>query len=184
MDSSPADGTRTTTARRVLPGIVGGGVAVLMSAAIAFLPVANIALLIGVAVIVIVALSWKGAAGLRAVRWWARTTGVIAGVLMAMIVLGDIVDGHGPPLTNVTGVAIISLWLVLFLAVVAAFFWEGAAGMVLVLAALALQTPGIGGGPNPYILIFAVVGAAFIYCWWRTRGLAPVARSAAGVRHD
>ena len=60
----------------------------------------------------------------------------------------------------------------------------GAAGVVLVLAALALQTPGIGGGPNPYILIFAVVGAAFIYCWWRTRGLAPVARSAAGVGHD
>lgn len=184
MNSSPADGTRTTTARPVLPVIVGGSLAVLMSAAIAYLPVANIALLVGVAVVVIIALSWKGTAGLRVVRWWARTVGVIGGVLMAMIVLGDVFGGHGPPLTTVTGVAIVSLWVVLFLGIVAAFFWERAAGVVLILAALALQAPGIGGGPNPYIMIFAVVGAALIYCWWRTRRLASVARPAAGVRHD
>ena len=174
MDSSPADGTRTTTARRVLPGIVGGSLAVLMSAAIAYLPVANIALLIGVAVVAIIALSWKGTAGLSVVRWWARTASVILGVLMAMIVLGDVVGGHGAPLTNVTGVAIVSLWVVLFLGVVAAFFWEGAAGVVLILAALALQAPGIGGGPNPYIMIFAVVGVALVYCSWCTRRLASV----------
>ena len=184
MDSSPASGTSTTTARRVLPGIVGGGVAVLMSAAMTYMPVANIALLIGVAVVVIIALSWKGAAGLSVVRWWARTASVIVGVLMAMIVLGDVVGGHGPPLTTVTGVAIVSLWVVLFLGVVAAFFWEGAAGVVLILAGLALQVPGIGGGLNPYIMIFAVVGVALIYCWWRSRRLASVGRPAAGMRHD
>ena len=184
MDSSPTDGTSTTTARRVLPGIVGGGVAILMSVAMTYMPVANIALLIGAAAVAVIALSWKGTAGLGVVRWWARTTGVIVGVLMAMIVLGDVLDGHGPPLTTVTGVAIVSLWAVLFLAVVVAFFWEGAAGVVLVLAALALQAPGIGGGPNPYIMIFAVVGVALIYCWWHSRHPASVSRPAAGMQHN
>ena len=185
MDSSPADGTSTTTARRVLPGIVGGGVAILMSAAMTYMPVANIALLIGVAVVAVIALSWKGTAGLGVVRWWARTASVIVGVLMAMIVLGDVVGGHGPPLTTVTGVAIVSLWAVLFLAVVAGFFWESAAGVVLILAALALQAPGIGGGgPNPYIMIFAAVGVAHIYCWWRSRRPASVSRPAAGMQHN
>ena len=171
MDSSPASGTSTTTARRVLPGIVGGGVAVLMSAAMTYMPVANIALLIGAAAVAIIALSWKGAAGLSVVRWWARTASVLVGVLMAMIVLGDVLGGHGPPLTTVTGVAIVSLWAVLFLGVVAAFFWEGAAGVVLILTGLALQVPGIGGGLNPYIMIFTVVGVALIYCWRRSRRL-------------
>ena len=184
MDSLPASGTSTTTARRVLPGIVGGGVAVLMSAAMTYMPVANIALLIGVAVVVIIALSWKGAAGLSVVRWWARTASVIVGVLMAMIVLGDVVGGHGPPITTVTGVAIVLLWVVLFLGVVAGFFWEGAAGVVLILTGLALQVPGIGGGLNPYIVIFAVVGVALIYCWWRSRRLEFVGRPPAGMRHD
>ena len=168
----------------MLPGIVGGGVAVLMSAAMTYMPVANIALLIGVAVVVIIALSWKGAAGLCVVRWWARTVSVIVGVLMAMIVLGDVFGGHGPPLTTVTGAAIVSLWVVLFLGVVAGFFWEGAAGVVLILAALALQVPGIGGGPNPYIMIFAAVGVALIYCWRRSRRLASVRRPAAGMQHN
>ena len=155
-----------------------------MSAAMTYMPVANIALLIGVAVVVIIALSWKGAAGLSVVRWWARTASVLVGVLMAMIVLGDVVGGHGPPITTVTGVAIVSLWMVLFLEVVAALFWEGAAGVVLILAGLALQVPGIGGGLNPYIMIFAVVGVALIYCSWRSRRLESVGRPPAGMRHD
>jgi hypothetical protein len=170
MNSSPAHGTITTTEPRVLPAIVGAGLAVLMAAAMTYMPVAAIALLIGVTVVAIIALSWKGAPGLRVVRWWARTAGVIVGALMAMIVLGDVVGGHGPPLATVTGVAITSLWAVLFLGVVAAFFREGAAGVILIIAALALQVPGIGW-PNPYIMIFAVVGVALIYCWWRSRRL-------------
>ena len=84
-----------------------------------------------------------------------------------------------------TGVAIVSLWAVVFLGVVAAFFWEGAAGVILILAALALQAPGIGGGgPNPYIMIFAVVGVALIYCWWHSRRPASVSRPTAGMQHN
>ena len=84
-----------------------------------------------------------------------------------------------------TGVAIVSLWAVVFLGVVAAFFWEGAAGVILILAALALQAAGIGGGgPNPYIMIFAVVGVALIYCWWRRDARHQSARPTAGMQHS
>jgi hypothetical protein len=100
---------------------------------------------------------------------------VIAVALLAPMVVGDIVGGHRPPLTSVADRAFVGLWAVVFVGVAAAFRWEGAAGLAVLLTAFALQAQVIWDGLNPYILVFAAVGLGFVFCWWRT-GRSPVRR--------
>ena len=167
---------------RWLPRIVGAGLAILSLVGV-IIPIANsIAAWMSILAVIVIAFFWKGIDGVIFVRWWARIVGVAMGVLVAGIFIGESTGGQGPTLISITYVVFVSLWAALFIGIVLAFFWEGIGGLILTLAALTLQgqvyVTTASGGLNPNILVFAFVGLAFVYCWWRTRRLSLPLQSA------
>ena len=159
------------------PRIVGIGLAVLLLGAISFVPIlldaiSTIPLLVGVVVVAAIAFFWKGIAGVIAVRWCARTVGVVSAILLATILIGDSLGGHGPKFATIADWLSIAEFATVFVGIVIAFFWEGIGGVLVALAALAMQikvTVTFQGELNPFLLVFVFVGLASIYCWWRTR---------------
>jgi hypothetical protein len=158
-----------------LPRAVGLGLAAVYIGVNQFLPIPDIMTIAMVAVFmtsIIISFFWKGIAGIIVIRWLARTVGVTSGALIAMIVIGESVGGHGPPTIN--AILEIAPWASLFIGIVITFFWEGIGGAIVLLAGLVEQGSVIlvaHGGLNPFILVFVFVGLASVYCWWRTHRL-------------
>jgi hypothetical protein len=182
MKSLSTDSKDNTKVNRWWPRITGAVLGVLFVAvwdrAGGMPPISTITMLIGVFAVIVIAFFWKGIDGVIFVRWWARTMGVIVAAVLGYIIIGESVGGQGPGVWSLESVP----WMVVFVGIVIAFFWEGIGGMLVALAALAIQINVIvtlGGdlwtilqmGWNPYILGFVFFGLASVYCWWRTRRL-------------
>lgn len=131
--------------------------------------------------VIAIAFFWKGKSGVTAVRWWARIVGVVMGVLLATIVIGEGMGGHGPPITTLSVLAEFVPWILVFVGIVIMFFWEGIGGAMTALGGLIEQGNVIlvaHGGLNPFILVFVFVGLASVYCWWRTHRLSLIQQPA------
>jgi len=152
------------------PRIVGIGIAVFILGAsilpFVWLPV----LLVGVVVVAAIAFFWKGIAGVIAVRWCARTVGVGTALFATTFIILESVGGQGPGMTTIMEWVPIFMWVAILVGIVITFFWEGIGGMLVVLAALALDMM-TSFHLNLFCLPLVFVGLASIYCWWRTRRL-------------
>jgi len=155
------------------PRIVGIGLAVILSAFF-FVQTSPIAMLVVVVVVAAIAFFWKGIAGVIAVRWCARTVGVVSAIVIATIFIGESVGGQGPGMTTIIEWVFVSMWVAVFVGIVITFFWEGIGGMLVALAALALVINAMMSfhvALDTISLTFMFVGLASVYCWWRTRRL-------------
>lgn len=126
--------------------------------------------------VIAVAFFWKGKNGVTVVRWWARILGVVMGILIAGIFIGES-GGHGPTVTNIGDVLSFVPFVLMFGGIIVTFFWEGIGGAMTALGGLAEQGNVIvvvHGGLNPFILVFVFVGLGSVYCWWRSRHLIEV----------
>ncbi len=131
--------------------------------------------------VVAVAFFWKGQNGVTAVRWWARTLGVVMGILILGIFIGEGSGGHGPPLTNIGEVLSLVPYILMFGGIIVTFFWEGIGGAMTALGGLLEQGNVLvvaHGGLNPFILVFVFVGLGSVYCWWRSRHVTQVQHAA------
>ena len=131
---------------------------------------------VGIAAIIIVALLWRGPEGVTFVRWTARTMGVLWGIVMGGIVVGEMSANSIPGPLTWSGIFTVVTFGGIFIGIVLAFFWEGIGGMLTTLSTLAILISGLiemqgDLGPllNPVISIFAFIGLAFLSCWWRSR---------------
>lgn len=167
-----------------LPRAVGLGLAAVSIGVNLFLPIlppdiTTIAMVAIFMTSIIISFLWKGIAGIIVIRWLARTVGVTLGALLAMIVIGESIGGHGPP--TIDAILGIATWAALFIGIVITFFWEGIGGAIVLLAGLVEQGNVIlvaHGGLNPFILVFVFVGLASVYCWWRTHRLSLIQQPA------
>jgi len=172
-------GKDNTTINLWWPRIIGIVLAVILLGAIQFSGLitfgwlANVAFVVVVAIVAAIAFFWKSIAGVIAVRWCARTVGVVAGVLLATLFILEIVGGTGMGMTTIIEWVTVFMWVAVFVGIVITFFWEGIGGAIVAFAALALQllntTEGITLQPINFVFVF--FGLASIYCWWRTRRL-------------
>ena len=128
-------------------------------------------LYVGLVLVAAAAFFWKGINSVTVVRWWAKIIGTVSLAMLAMIFVGDSMNGVGPP------PAAIMAFLPLFIAfagVIIAFRWELVGGVLAAVGALAEQIVVFfvwHGTLNPFIDIFFFVGLGLVYCWWRTRRL-------------
>jgi len=111
-------------------------------------------------------------------RWIARGTGSLVGVLCLLIGIAEVIWGHTPPSPEASRQGAMLAGLVIFavLGVLIAWWREGVGGTVVVIGAIALGTFAyvtagrnkvwamlITGGP------FLVAGILFLACWRRSR---------------
>ena len=164
-------GKENTSMNLWWPRIVGLGIAVFIVGA-SILPFVSlpVPLLVGVVVTAAIAFFWKGIAGVIAVRWCARTVGVGTALLVATFIIGESVGGQGPGMTTIMEWVPVFMMVVVFVGIVITFFWEGIGGMLVALAALALDMMA-SFHLNLFCLPLVFFGLASIYCWWRTRSL-------------
>jgi hypothetical protein len=166
-------GKENTSMNLWWPRIVGLLLAVLILSTLFLYNISQIVFLVGVAAAAAIAFFWKGIAGVIAVRWCARTVGVVAGVLLATLFILEIVGGTGMGMTTIIEWVTVFMWVAVFVGIVITFFWEGIGGAIVAFAALALQllntTEGVPLQPKNFVFVF--FGLASIYCWWRTRRL-------------
>jgi hypothetical protein len=121
-----------------------------------------------IVVLAAIALFWKGIGGVAAMRWWARIVGIGETVLLSLILISSSVGVHKP------GLLAFAEWAAVLIGIILAFFWEGIGGVIVTLAALAIQADVImhvGKELNSFLLTLVFVGLTLIYCWWRTRRL-------------
>ena len=169
-------GKENTSMNLWWPRIVGIGIAVFIVglSALPLLPFASlqvpVALLVGVVVTAAIAFFWKGIAGVIAIRWCARTLGVGAALLVATFIIGASMGGQGLGMTTIMEWVTVFMLVVVFAGIVITFFWEGIGGMLVALAALALDMMS-SFYQNLFWLPLVFFGLASIYCWWRTRRL-------------
>lgn len=109
------------------------------------------------------------------IRWLARLIGAGLAGLVASLGFVAMLDGHEWPslgyLLTLQGIMTLDLWGIALASLVVAFAWEGIGGAGVTLAALAMQTNSLVREPvrfDPLSALFALVGLAFLACWWRT----------------
>jgi len=158
-------GQENTSMNLWWPRIVGLVLAVFMvgASAIPLLPFVSLpVLLVGVVVTAAIAFFWKGIAGVIAVRWCARTVGVGTALFVAAFIIAESVGGEGPGITTIMGWVSVFMLVVVFVGIVITFFWEGIGGMLVALAALALDMMS-SFHLNLFCLPLVIVGLASIY---------------------
>jgi hypothetical protein len=111
-------------------------------------------------------------------RWLARLIGAgLAGLVVSMGFIAAL-DGRDwtslGDLLTLQGIMTIDLWAIALASLVIAFAWEGIGGLGITLVSLAMLTFNLVRVParfDPPSALFALVGLAFLACWWRTRRL-------------
>ena len=122
--------------------------------------------------VVIAAFFWKGMNSVITVRWWAKIVGIVASSMMLLVIVGDMVGGHGPPFATFGDVLGFLPWVLEIAGIIIALArYEFIGGVLLTIGGLADQLNVFHGGLNPFILIFFFVGLGLIYCSWRNRRL-------------
>ena len=114
------------------------------------------------------------------VRWLARIAGVVfvlATVVTDVIVVGEFLGG-GPNWAALSAAQIMALIFALgipiiqIVGVALAWRWEGVGGAIILAAAAFSFVANAVSGELAMALTaapIALVGAAFLYCWWRER---------------
>ncbi len=183
MNSLSTESTDTTKMNRWLPRIIGAGLAILFLGVVFFSGVRFLAIpamVVGFLAVIVLAFFWRGSSGLIMVRWCARIVGVVWGAFMVTFLIAES-GGQWPAMTTIAEWVSFLAWAAVFVGIVLTFFWEGIGGLIIVLATLTIQGEVFvtaGDVFNPVIMIFAFVGLAFVYCWWRSRRLSMVTQSA------
>jgi hypothetical protein len=119
------------------------------------------------------------------VRWFARIGGVIfilATLVADAIVIAEFLGGGGP---NWAALSVTQLMALIFafgipiievVGVALAWRWEGAGGVIILIAATIDFVADFVSGRVAIALTalpMALVGAAFLYCWWREQAVSP-----------
>ena len=167
-------GKENTSMNLWWPRIVGIGIGVFIVGAFVLPFVSQPVALLGVAAAAAIAFFWKGIAGVIAVRWCARTVGVGIATLIATFAISESMVGEGPGMTTIMEWVTVFMVVVVFVGIIITFFWEGIGGMLVALAALALEIYAMMSLHAPFnmgYLTLVFVGLASVYCWWRTRRL-------------
>lgn len=121
------------------------------------------------------------------VRWLARIGGILfilATLVTDAIVIAEFLGGGGPDWATLSVAQITALTISLgvpiaeVVGVLLAWRWERAGGVIiLAAAAIAFVAAFVSSGGLALALTtlpMALVGAAFLYCWWREQAARPL----------
>jgi hypothetical protein len=106
-------------------------------------------------------------------RWMARLMSVGLAALLIYLGLIAIVHAHGQaalqPLLTTQGIMTVDLWGVVVAGLLLALVWEGVGGVIVAVTSLAKFTYGLWQ-PEQFdalAALCALVGLAYLFCWWR-----------------
>jgi len=112
----------------------------------------------------------------NAIRWIARIGGILLALSMLAFFVADVVTGHAS-LAGPNNAEFVFAWLFVgvlvaqIVGVAVAWIWEGLGGAIVLAAALvSIAVSAVGGSFPQNELLFGLIGAMFLYVWWRTQG--------------
>jgi len=111
----------------------------------------------------------------NAVRWIARIGGILLALSMLAFFVADVVTGH-VSLAVLNPAEIVFAWLGVgvlvaqIVGIAVAWIWEGLGGAIVLAAALvSIVVSAVSGSFPQNELLFGLIGAMFLYVWWRTQ---------------